>query len=136
MGYTMSKATRVENIKKIIEKRKERNEIHTCKFYITVHGIIEPLITPIRKNKRFKPIIDILDKNHIEYGCCDSFPGYWSLNHYWIETDDIECTIEYGGVYPVNWNIEDVVTLEDLYYEGKFIIMVDVYEDGKYVPIY
>ena len=116
-------------IRKWIDTRKEQSEITKCTFYITI-----PKNTDIGSNEIIKKIEGILDKNHVGYGHVDTVCGAWNLNRDWIETDDIDCIVEFCGVYPVDWDINDVVEFERMETEGEIIAMVDWIEDGKHTP--
>lgn len=69
----------------------------------------------------------------------DTIAGCWNLNDNWYELDGVEAVVEYCGVYPVKWTIEDVVLLEKLYYNRDIYINVlwkRENEDGtiSYIP--
>lgn len=123
----------MENREKIIKEwintRKEDNELTACVFYITV-----PKRVKLDKDETIKKIEDILDRNHVGHRYVDTLPGSWNLNRDWIETDQVDAAVEYCGVYPANWDIEDVVKLERMEYDGEIIIMVDWIKDGEHVP--
>lgn len=122
--------SRAEIIQGWINSRKAQNQ--TCKaiFYITVPHIPDD----IGKDEQMILFSEMLERNNVPNFFVDTIPGAWNLNRDWIETEPVECIIEYCGVYPVNWNIDDVVMMEELETEGKIIISVFVNEDGKYVP--
>lgn len=117
---------RTEIIRKWINARKERNEIKKCIFYITT-----PKCVDVYKNEKIK---GILDRNRVEYCNVDSVCGAWNLNRDWIESDIMNCIAEYCGVYPIDWDIHDVVEFERMEANGEIIVFVDWIEDGKYVP--
>ena len=102
-----------------------------CMFDITVPWeIIDK-----DKDERFFEIKEILDRNNVTYGFVDTVPGSWNLNDDYLETDKIECIVEYCGVYPVHWNINDVVRLEELHNAGKLVINVCIVDEaGNYIP--
>lgn len=120
-------------IEEWIKNRAECKEIYKCVFYITTPAIEETLYD----NPYIKEICDILKKNGIEYGLVDSLPGAFNLDRYWIETaikTPIECIVEYCGVYPIHWNVSDVVRLEQLDTEGSIIISVSwIQENGELI---
>lgn len=122
-GYSYGKKRGV--IRKWIDARKERGEITKCMFYITV-----PKNTDLYNNETIKKIEGILDKNHVSYGRFDTVCGAWNLNRDWIETGEMDCIVEFCGVYPVDWDIDDVVEFERMETEGEIIAMVDWIEDG------
>lgn len=60
-------------------------------------------------------------------------------NDDWYKLDNVKSIVEFCGVYPVEWNINDVVLLEELYYNRDIYIQVfweKENEDGtiKYIP--
>lgn len=120
---------RAETIRRWIDARKERNETTRCIFYITV-----PKNTDLRRNETIKKIEGILDRNHIGYGYFDTICGAWNLNRDWIETGEMDCIVEFCGVYPVDWDINDVVEFERMEDEGEIIAMVYWIENGKHIP--
>lgn len=121
---------RTEVIQGWIDARRERGEAATkCMFYITV-----PKDTDLYKDETIKKIEGILDKNHVGHGHVDTVCGAWNLNRDWIETGEIDCIVEFCGVYPVNWDMDDVVELERMETEGEIIVLVDWIEDGKHIP--
>lgn len=120
---------RAETIREWIEARKERGEITKCMFYITV-----PKRTNLIKDETIKKIEGILVKNNIAHGHVDTVCGAWNLNRDWIETGEIDCIVEYCGVYPVNWDIDDVVEFERMECDGEIIVLVDWIVDGKHIP--
>ena len=92
---------RTEVIQEWIDARRERGEAATkCMFYITV-----PKDTDLYKDETIKKIEGILDKNHVSHGHVDTVCGAWNLNRDWIETGEIDCIVEFCGVYPVNWDM-------------------------------
>lgn len=127
--------TREKIISGWIQSRKEDGQKPIpCIFDITIPKFLIDFKDKLENNESIKIITDILDKYNIEWNKVDTIPGAFCLNKDWIETNDIPCYIEYCGVYPTEWDIEDVVTLEKLEYEGKIIIRVVWHEDGKYIP--
>lgn len=117
---------REEMIRKWIEDRVHKQETVRCVFDVTVPKCMD--YTPeFNKNPIIKEICEIFDKYDIIYETVDSIPGAWNLDRLWIETKiktPIECAIEYSGVYPVNWDIKDVIKLEKMECSGKIIIKV------------
>ena len=121
---------RTEVIQEWIDARRERGEAATkCMFYITV-----PKDTDLYKDETIKKIEGILDKNHVSHGHVDTVCGVWNLNRDWIETGEIDCIVEFCGVYPVDWDLEDVVEFERMETDGEIIALVDWIEDGKHIP--
>lgn len=120
---------RAEIIREWIDTRKERDEITKCMFYITI-----PKLADLKQDETVKKIEAILDKNHVEHGHVDTVCGAWNLNRDWIETGEIDCIVEYGGVFPINWDMDDVVEFERMECDGEIIVLVDWIEDGKHIP--
>ena len=100
---------RTEVIREWIDARKERGEITKCMFYITV-----PKDTDIYKDETIRKIEGMLDRNHVSHGHVDTVCGAWNLNRDWIETGEVDCIVEFCGVYPIDWNLEDVAEFERL----------------------
>ena len=116
-----------------INARKQDNEKPiNCIFQFTTpkyHSRLE-----LEKDDNICKLTNILDKYDIKWDCVDTISGSYNLNRDWIETTDIPCYVEYPGVYPVDWDIEDVLTLENMDYDGKLIIKVLWHtDDGKFV---
>ena len=120
---------RAEAIRKWIDTRKERNEITKCMFYITV-----PKNTDLHEDEVIKKVEAILNKHNVSYGYVDTVCGAWNLNRDWIETDSVDCIVEFCGVYPVDWDIYDVVEFERMETEGEIIVMVDWVKDEEHIP--
>lgn len=120
---------RTEIIQEWIDARKERGETQTCMFYITI-----PKCIAFDKDKTVGKIKDILGRNHVGYGYVDTVCGAWNLNRDWIETEEMDCIVEFCGVYPIAWDMNDVAELERMETEGEIIVMVDWIENGKHIP--
>ncbi len=116
-----------------IQNRVKDKETTNCIFYITTPKLIDSLY----KDESIKEVCSLFDKYDIDYMKVDTMPGSFNLNRDWIETSVqnlIECAVEYSGVYPVHWDIEDVVRLEEMERNGNVIIMVVwVTDDGKII---
>lgn len=103
----------------------------SCIFQITTPKWQEILTN----DESIKSIVKILDKYNIKWNEVDTVSGAFNLNRDWIETGDINCFIEYSGVYPVEWDAEDAATLAELDAEGKLTIRVIWHpEKEKYIP--
>ena len=111
---------RTEVIREWIDARKERGGITKCMFYITV-----PKDTDLCKDETIKKIGGMLDRNHVSHGHVDTVCGAWNLNRDWIETGEVDCIVEFCGVYPVDWDLEDVAEFERMETEGGIIALVD-----------
>lgn len=122
---------RKELIQEWINARKEAGEKPVqCMFHITVPRADANL----REDKTIRKVEEMLARNGATSGHVDTVPGAWNLNRDWIETGLIDCIVEFCGVYPVSWDMDDVVELERMETEGEIIILVDWFKDGKYVP--
>lgn len=134
------KEIRAKYIQSWIDKRKEDKETTTCYFYVTTPKSVYS--EHITDRPELKQIIDILERNGYRknkedepfWSFCDTVSGSWDLNRDWLEVGPIECAVEFCGVYPVNWDIDDVVLFESLERTGQ--IMVHVIwkkDDGTFV---
>lgn len=116
-----------------IKQRVENHETYQCMFDVTIPQLPE---MP-SDNQYIKEICGMFDKYGIRYWKVDTIPGSFNLNRDWIETEKetpIECAVEYCGVYPVNWDIDDVVRIDELERTGIIIIRVLwIQDDGKLV---
>lgn len=130
----MDRLDRKQIISTMINDRKSNNEkAMPCIFQITIPKYFEE--SNLENDNNIKALIDIFDKYDIEYKSVDTIGGSFNLNREWIETSDILCYIEYCGVYPIEWDVEDIVLLEKLDYDGIVVIKVLWHpEDGKYIP--
>lgn len=116
-----------------IKDRRNNGEKPTlCVFQITVPKFSED--DNLEDSENIKILINIFNKYQISWNCVDTVDGSFNLNREWIETKDIPCYIEYCGVYPVDWDIEDVITLERMENEGNIIIRVLWHKEEKYIP--
>lgn len=118
--------TIAECIEYMIKERKEENQPpYKCYFWITT-----PNSTEFEISENIKTIKELLVKNKVSFRNVNTVVGAFNLNREWIETQVIECYIEYCGVYPINWNIEDVVLLQQLEDEGKIMIKVSYLDEN------
>ena len=115
----------VKEIQSSIKWRVERGETRDYRFYITT-----PKIFGEDNDENIKELLKIFDKYNIGYSKVDTVYDFFDLNREWYMTDiPIECSREYSGVYPVNWEISDVIKLKELDEEGKIIILVPVFKE-------
>ena len=105
-----------------------------CKFLFTVPRYVDGILE-LEATEEIKTVIDILNKNGVDHSFCDSVPGCYNLNRDWISTEQIvDAVVEYGGVYPIHWDIDSIAVLDKMEYDGKLIINVAWYdEDGNYI---
>ena len=119
---------RKQEIKKLIDKRLKNNDTINCLFQILLI------------NEAAKAIVEnLLTKNGYDIYTVDTISGCWSLNDDWYELDNVESIVEYCGVYPVKWDLDDIVLLEDLYYNRDIYINVLWKKENrnktiKYIP--
>lgn len=120
-----------EMIQNCINNRKERNELTPCIFYISIPDARDKLLD----NRLIQKISRMLNKYHVDNGICDTVSGAFNLNRDWLETGVMNCAVEYCGVYPVDWDIEDVLEFEDLEYSGQILVNV-IWKlgEGEYEP--
>jgi len=80
-----------------------------------------------------KMVTQILIRNKVNHHVCDTIPGAFNLNRNFIETcSPIKCAIEYSGAYPAEWDLNDVLLLEEMEYQGLIYILVYYLdENGK-----
>ncbi len=126
----MDNRDRKAEIQDAITSRLKNNDTVNCMFQIlllkeSAKNAVEGLL----KRNGFPPLLHTVD----------TIAGCWNLNDNWYELDDVEAVVEYCGVYPVKWTIEDVVLLEKLYYNRDIYINVlwkRENEDGtiSYIP--
>lgn len=118
-------------IKKCIDNRKANNETNQVIFYITC----PKLDINLYHDETLEKVKGILEHNHVKYTYVDTVPGSWNLNRDWIETELMECAIEYSGVYPINWNLDDIIIFEELENQGQIIVLATIKTaGGEYVP--
>lgn len=116
-----------------IKDRRDNGEKPTlCVFQITVPKLSED--DNLEDIENIKILTNIFSKYQIGWNCVDTVDGSFNLNREWIETKDIPCYIEYCGVYPADWDIEDIITLERMENEGNIIIRVLWHKEEKYIP--
>ena len=121
----------IEEIQEFLNRVPE--EPYHVRFYITVPYEADSR-NELLSSKSIKEVIDILNKNNVKYDTCDTVPGAFNLNQDWIETDIFDATVEFCGVYPINWDIEDTLKFVELIEKGKIVVTVDWYDnEGKWV---
>ena len=88
--------------------------------------------------KAFQKTVGIFEKylgegNHIRV---DSMDGCWDLNRVWYQFPAIPCGVEYSGVYPLEWEWEDVQKLTEWIDDGEIWVTVMVWDrkNKKYIP--
>lgn len=124
----LTNKVREKQVQKWIDERVRDNDTVNCIFYILL----------LKEDKK-ESLDYLLDKYGYTNGKVDTVAGCWNLDDGWYELSDIESMVEYCGVYPVKWDIEDVVLLENLYNSRAIYIKVDYKienENGdvKYIP--
>ena len=117
--------TSAERIQKWINERMKDNDYGKVLFSVLV---MDPAYE--------KQVVELIQRNYPKYKRCDTKLGCWCLNDDWYEFY-ADAITEYCGVYPVNWNIADVVFLEELYLRRKiYIDAAWVTKDGQFRPIH
>lgn len=125
---------RVKIIKSWIDECKNEEKIVQCLFYISTPHLCDGDESDFRTESEIVEVGKILDRNGIKWVPVDTILGDWNLNKVWIETEAMECMVEYCGVYPANWPyVDDIVRLEKMCNEGEIIIRVMVKKNGKWV---
>lgn len=117
-------------IKHWIDEAVARNEVVPCTFAVTV----PKYMSNITNDETIKKVEDMFRRGHAESKQVDTIPGAYNLNRMWTETGPMDCAIHYQGVYPVQWNIEDVAEFARMENEGEIIVVVHQVIDGQYIP--
>ena len=124
-GANMDNKTTIQNM---INDRVSKNETTNCLFQILL------------LNKSVKEELEsLLLRNGYSIEIVDTVEGCYNLNDDWYELSNVEAIVEYSGVYPVKWDIDDIVLLDKLYYDRAIYINVlwkKKNPDGsiKYIP--
>jgi len=117
--------TSAERIQKWIDERMKDNDYGQVLFSVLV---LDPAYE--------KQVVELIKRNYPKYTRCDTKLGCWCLNDDWYEFY-ADAITEYCGVYPIRWNIADVVFLEELYLRRKiYIDAAWVTKDGHLRPIH
>lgn len=124
-----------ELIKNSIQARKINNEVPTpCVFQITTPRLMSEE-ERLETNEHIAKVISLLEKYGIEWREVDTIEGAFNLNREWIESSDIPCYIEYTGVYPTDWDVDDIATLAEMDARGDIMISVLWHTSpDKYIP--
>lgn len=118
-------------VSNLIKHRVESGETCKCIFQFTT----PKLHMSLRNSDVIKEMSNILTKYGIDYNFVDTVCGSYNLNRDWMETGEIECCVEYPGVYPVGWDIKDVLYLEKMDIDGNLIVLVQVKDkNGHWMP--
>lgn len=125
----MDRNKRAEVIREWISERKKKGQLTGCVLYITV-----PKYIKIQDDVTIRKVEAILDRNHVDHAQVDTVSSAYNLDREWVQTGRIDCVIEYCGVYPAGWEINDVVELERMEHAGEIIISVWQDVKGKYLP--
>lgn len=112
------------------------NYFRTKKYSYEIKFAISPInITnrTIESNKFIKEFLKLLDKYNISFSIenrqCTTYIRPFNLYRNWIVTDLIECIEVKEGVYPLNWNIEDLLLLDKL--ANKSDLIFNIYHYGS-----
>lgn len=119
--------SRIESVIKSMESKLSRGEIPNK----VVLKFSPPEVSwKFLENDSIRQIRDILSEYNIDSKITYEDKGSFNLNRQWLETDGIDCFIYDYGVYPVDWNVEDLQILENLDYSGKLIIRYFIKNEG------
>ena len=104
---------RDEIIQAMIDDRLDDNDVEHCSFQILL------------LNKEVENILEnLLVRNHCSIKKIDTVEGCWNLDDTWYEINNVDAVVEYCGIYPIKWKIEDAVLLEKLYKDRDIYIQV------------
>lgn len=124
---------RCQEIKGWIDTRVENSCCTKCYFYVTVPS--KSYSVHITEVPILKKVIKMAEAVGIKTTFCDTIEGAFNLNRDWIEIGPMDCGVEFCGVYPITWNIEDVVEFEMMENSGQIIVQVFwVDSEGKFIP--
>ena len=118
-----NQCTSASRIQRWIDKRMESNDCTNTLFSVLV-------LDPAYEHQ----VIELIKRNYPHYNRVDTKLGCWCLNDDWYEFY-ADAITEYCGVYPVNWNIADVVFLEELYIRRKIYIDAAWVTENGLMPI-
>lgn len=104
----------------LAENDKANKETLFCVFYFSAAANK----TNICESEAIEKIVEILEKYEINYNICSDVENAFNIGRKWVTTMPIECYVESTGVYPIDWAIEDLVTLQNLDENGETIIMI------------
>lgn len=117
-----------------------QNLLKSAKYSYEKRFVVSPVNISnrnIENNKFIKEFLSLLDIYKIEYSIqnkqCSTNIRHFNNNRNWIVTDSIECIEVTEGIYPVNWNINDLLLLDKLANKSNLIFMV--YHYGSRKPI-
>ena len=118
-------------IKRWVDEEKKEGRIHIVRFYISpqradVHIYEDVIIREVLRKFENSGI----GVTSIQV---DSVNGSFNLNRGFIETDEFDAIIEFGGVYPVDMNPEDSAWLSELDDAGLIRIVVFIKKGDRLV---
>lgn len=116
--------TRASEIKRMIDFRLKTNDYIKCLFSVL-----------ILDNSIKKTVEELLRRYNHDDDTVDTVAGCWCLNDDWYEFQE-DATIEFGGVYPIHWNLGDIIYLEELYQKRKIYINVCYRTKDGWTPIH
>lgn len=125
---------RASQIKRMIDHRlKAKQEPYKVIFAFTVPKVDEQ--ERACNNATLKKVRDIFSKYSVDMKFVDTMPGSFNLNRDWLEADsDVECYVEFCGVYPIHWDMDDVAELERMDYAGEVFTHVTWHVGDEYIP--
>jgi len=119
-------------IKEMIQNRKDLGQTpYEVKFSVTTPKHSEDF----HDNPTILKIIKLFEKYGHKIGAVDTVMGAYNLNRDWLEHDGtVKCYVEYCGVYPIEWDTEDVAEFDRMENEGEIVVLVNWIVNGEYVP--
>ena len=112
-------------------KEEIRNVISKSKITYATRYSVSPLKSniKIKEDKNMNKVIELLDKYSIAYMIAQerdttTFTRPYNLKREQLTTDFIETVSDTEGVYPLRWNIKDILKLDKLEKTGKVILNV------------
>lgn len=51
-----------------------------------------------------------------------------------IQKQDIDCIVEYCGVYPIGWNLDDIIEYECMENNGEIVIITYWIKNKEHIP--
>lgn len=125
-----------ESIASSITDAIRRDAIYHCVFWFSVPKYISTGTKDFLENSYIKEIISILDKNHVSYHTCDTVAGSFNLNRDYIETEIMDATVTFSGVYPIHWDVDSILKMENMEYNGDIMIVIAWFdENGEYIDM-
>jgi hypothetical protein len=101
-----------------------KKNIYHCRFWFTTPKLKQCI--DMKADESIKTITDIFNKYGFKIAHCDTLDGSYCLDREWFFNEKpIDCHVSFGYVAPLCFTEEEILTIIDLEYSGKLIIMVD-----------